>query len=165
MPVRDKFPKGYFEDNPYDGLDAQAMYERIRWGNAPTETFEIDGPEDMATLGTVAMLDMEQGAVKFGEDEAPFLALGTDSNRLYIVPIVDGEPMDIPSGPYVEIGEMFQLDYYSDKGGEDAYYYHEHEEPFPRLYMNLESGVCILEPAEMEDGSRSYAVSDEGVIG
>lgn len=165
MPGRKDFPKSYFEDNPYEGLDAHEMYERIRWGNAPHETFDIDAPEDMATLGNVAALDLNEGKAEFEENEAPYLALGTDSNRLYIVPIVDGEPMDIPEGPYVQIAEVRQLDYYSDKGGEEAYYYHEHEPPFPALYMNLETGVCILEPSEMEDGSRSYAVSDEGVIG
>lgn len=165
MPVRDKFPKGYFEDNPFEDLSAEEMYEALRWGNEPAEVFDIDGPEDMATLGTVAMLDLAHGRATFTEEEAPYLALGTESNYLYIVPRVNGEPVDIPEGPYVAVGELQQTDYYSDKGGEEAYYYHEHEEPFPTLYMHLETGVCIVEPANMEDGSRSYAVGEEGVIG
>lgn len=166
MPIRDKFPKKYFDGNPYEGETPEEMYRRLRWGNEPTETFDLEMPESMVSLGEVAMVVLDGKSTKFLEHEAPYMAIGAASNQIYIVPKDDnGQPVDVPVGPYVEIGTIRQIDYYSDKGGTDAYYYHEHEEPFPKVYMHMESGVCVVEPAEMEDGSRSYAVGDEGVIG
>lgn len=165
MPERDKFPQEYFDGNPYEENTPEETYERIQWGNSPRETFEVTAPEPLVTLGDVAQICTPKGNVKFSEDEAPFLALGTDSNKLYFVPKVGNEPVDIPDGPYHYIGIVTQLDYYSDKGGEPAYYYHEHESPFPHLYQERESGVCILIPSTCKDGSKSYAVGDEGVIG
>jgi hypothetical protein len=165
MPIRDKFPKGYFDENPYEGLEPHEIYERLQWGNKPKEIFSIDAPEALVTLGTLALLANEADSFEFDEESAPFLAVGTDSNRLYVVPAdKDGAPINVPSGPYEEVCILVQTDYISQKGGEDAYYFHEHEMPFPTLYMHKETGVMIIEPAENE-GSRSYAVSDEGVIG
>lgn len=166
MPIRDQFPKEYFDGNPYEGIEPEEAYKRLRWGNEPQETFEIEGPEDMATIGTVAKVITDRGTVKYEEHEAPYLAIGLQTNRVYIVPAHGGKPVEsIPDGPYEELATIHQIDYYSDKGGEEAYYYHEHEEPFPRLYLDETSGVGVIEPAEMEDGSRSYAVGDEGIIG
>lgn len=165
MPERDKFPKEYFDSNPYESNTPEETYQKIRWGNAPQETFELDAPEAMATIGDVAQLVTTQGKVRFSENEAPFLALGANSNFLYIVPKCAGMPVNIPNGPYTLIATLKRIDYYSDKGGDDAYYYHNHEPPYPNLYMHLSSGVCILCPSECDDGSRSYAVSDEGIIG
>lgn len=167
MPERDKFPREYFEGNPYEGESPEGTYQRVRWGNEPQEIFEIDAPEPLATIGDVALLGLEQGDVKFSEHEAPFLALGTQSNVLYIVPKdSNGEPVDVPcDGDWEYVGTMDQIDYYSDKGGEDAYYYHEHEPPYPSLYVHRASGVCMLVPSECDDGSKSYAVGDEGIIG
>ena len=166
MPTRDYFPKAYFDGNPYDGVSVEEMYEKLRWGNKPEQVFEIEGPEDMATVGTVAKIVTSSGVVEYSEEEAPFLAIGRETNRLYIVPFdSEGGPCDIPEGGYTELAEIRQIDYYSDKGGEEAYYYHEHEAPFPTLYLDDVTGVAVIEPAEMDDGSRSYAVGDEGVIG
>jgi hypothetical protein len=166
MPIRDSFPKEYFDGNPYEGETPEEAYKRLRWGNEPNEVFEIDAPEPMATIGTVAKLIAQGGSVSYTEAEAPYLAVGLETNRVYIVPRrPDGGPVDIPSGPYTDLGLIQQIDYYSDKGGEEAYYYHEHEAPFPSLCIHEGSGVALIEPDEMEDGSRSYAVGDEGIIG
>lgn len=164
MPERDKYPREYFEGNPYEAETPWEMYEKLRWGNASQETFEVDAPEAMATLGDVAVLDLGDCQIRFDEDEAPYLAVGHESNRLYIVPADENGPVDIPESGFVDLGEVRQIDYYSDKGGEAAYYYHEHEAPYPRLLIHP-CGVMMLEPSEMEDGSRSFAVSDEGIIG
>lgn len=164
MPERDKFPKKYFDGNPYEGVDPEDAYKRLRWGNEPQESFEIEGPEDMVTIGDVAQVITSRGTVEFEEGEA-YLAVGMETNRVYIVPCEGGEPVDVPDGPYTELAEIYQIDYTSDKGGEEAYYFHEHEEPYPRLCWNEETGVGMIEPEEMEDGSRSYAVGDEGIIG
>jgi hypothetical protein len=166
MPGRKDFPQAYFDENPYEGLSPEEVYTRLQWGNEPQTLFEVDAPEAMVTLGELAALYTEGDEVDYSEEEAPYLALGADSNRLYIVPKDEhGAPVDVPLGPYVEVCELTQTDYYSDKGGESAYYYHEHEDPYPTLYINLQSGVMIIEPAQTEDGARSYAVGDEGVIG
>lgn len=165
MPERDKFPKEYFDGNPYEDNTPEETYQRIQWGNNPKEIFNIEAPEPLAALGCVAQICTPKGNVQFSEFEAPFLALGTYTNKLYFVPKIGDEPVDIPYGPYNHIGIVTQLDYYSDKGGAEAYYYHEHEPPYPHLYQNKESGVCVLIPSKCEDGSRSYAVGDEGVIG
>jgi hypothetical protein len=166
MPIRDKFPSEYFAGNPYEGLSPEEIYQKLQWGNDPKAVFEVDAPEPLVTLGDVAMLVSESEQVEFTEDEAPFLALGVESNRLYIVPKDEnGEPIDVPEGPYEEVCQLVQTDYYSEKGGDDAYYFHEHEAPYPTLYIHLETGVMLVEPAETGEGVRSYAVSDEGVIG
>jgi hypothetical protein len=164
MPERDKFPREYFDGNPYEGETPEGAYRRIRWGNEPQEIFDIEAPEPLATIGDLAQLVMEDGTIQFLEHESPFVAVGTHSNVIYFVPKVDGKPMDIPDSGYEFAGFVSRMDYFSDKGGNDAYYYHDHEPPFPILYMH-DSGVGMLVPSECEDGSRSYAVGDEGVIG
>lgn len=164
MPERDHYPREYFEGNPYEGETPEATYKRLRWGNDPQETFTISAPEPLATLGDVAQICARQGSMKFSEAQAPFLALGTYTNFLYFVPKQNGRPVNVPRGPYHYVDVIIRLDYYSDKGGEPCYYYHEHEAPFPLLYSSPR-GVCLLVPATCSDGSRSYAVGDEGVIG
>jgi hypothetical protein len=166
MPIRDQFPAEYFTGNPYEGLDPEDVYRKIQWGNEPQELYEIDAPEALANLGEVAMLASEVDELEYSEDEAPFLAVGVETNRLYVVPKGEnGEPVDIPSSGYVQVCPIVQTDYYSSKGGEDAYYYHEHEDPFPMLYVHPQTGVMIIEPNRDDEGKRSYAVGDEGVIG
>ena len=165
MPERDHYPKEYFESNPYEGETPEDAYRRVRWGNEPQETFEIDSPEPLITMGDVAKIYTPGGIAHFREHEAPFLALGTETNILYFVPKRNGMPVNVPNGPYELIDTVTRLDYYSDKGGEQCYYYHDHEPPYPKLYIHKRSGVCRLVPSQCSDGSRSYAVGDEGVIG
>ncbi len=165
MPERDKFPKKYFEGNPYEGIEPEDAYRRLRWGIEPQEIFEIHSPEPLITLGDIAKIFTPNGVAKFAEYEAPFLALGTLTNILYFIPKVGGRPVHVPKHPLKFVCVVTRIDYYSDKGGEAAYYYHDHEPPYPWLYQQPSTGVCILKPSTCEDGSRSYAVGDEGVIG
>lgn len=165
MPERDHYPREYFEGNPYEGETPEAAYKRLRWGNSPQETFELDAPEPLVTLGDVAKIFAGQGIAQFSEKEAPFLAVGTRTNFIYFVPKRNGMPVNIPSGPYTFLDVVTRLDYYSDKGGSPCYYYHDHEPPYPLLYMNKKSGVCLLCPSACKDGTRSFAVGDEGIIG
>jgi len=166
MPGRDDFDSEIFEGNPFEGLNSKEVYRKLRWGNEPDEIFTVNAPESMATLGTVARIDSGETTFEFDESEAPFLAVGTKSNMLYIVPRDErGNPQSpIPSGPYEEIGEITRLDYYSNKGDEECYFFHEHESPFPILVENPETGIQMVIPVD-NDGSRSYAVDEEGVIG
>lgn len=164
MPERDSFPREYFESNPYEDDSPEEAYQKLRWGNEPQEVFEINAPEPLITLGDIAKIFTPDGTVEFTEAQAPFLALGTKSNFLYFVPKRGGKPCHVPKGPFAFQTPVLRLDYYSDKGGEPCYYYHDHESPYPCLYMHS-SGVGILRPSLCADGSRSYAVSDEGIIG
>jgi hypothetical protein len=162
-----------FEGNPYDNHTTEEMYESLRWDNSPNALYEIDAPEPMATIGDVAKLKIKnpvkgKRTYNFKEESAPFLAVGKDSNQLYIVP-KDGEyPLNVPeldleSDEWEFRGEVKETHYYSDKGEDNAYYYHEHQKPFPELYVH-ETGVGVLVPAD-NDGEPSYAVIKEGIIG
>lgn len=174
MPERDKYPKKYFSGNPFEGKDAFAMYKELRWGEEWREAFEIDAPEDMAVLGYVSLIVVRTGAtsskpqkVKWKKGKGPYLAIGRKSNGIYIVPREGGEPVNVPSDGYDHIGTAIRTEYWSDKGGEEALYYHDHEKPFPRIYFHEDSGCFYYKPARVGRGktARSYAVGKEGIIG
>jgi len=165
MPTRKDFPRRYFLQNPFDGDGPEQMYRRLRWGNSPRESWEVEGPEDMAALGTLAQIVTPSGSKKWSEARGPFLAVGVDSNWLYVVPRRGRGPIgEIPSGPYVELCSVVQTDYYSKKGNDIAYYYHEHEPPYPVLAQHRASGCAVILP-QSHRGGRSYAVGEEGIIG
>ncbi len=156
-----------FDGNPYEGEDPRDMYSRLRWGNSPSAVFTINAPEPMAAIGEVAKIHCGKNRVlvSYKENEGPFLAVGRDSNLLYIIArAADGSPIDVPSNHYRPIIKITGIDYYSDKGGEIVYYFHEHEPPYPTL-MQHNSGVCFIQPAILADGGRSYVVDDAGIIG
>lgn len=167
MPVRDRFPVEYFQGNPLRGETAEGAYKRLQWGNNPRNAWEIEAPEPMAVLGQLAkFVPMGGKAQKFREGEY-FLSVGVRSNKVYFVPIGarSGGPIDFPKQflqrvePYAVIT---RVDYYSSKGGEEGYYYHDHEKPYPSLYKCGRHFVIV--PARHR-GGRSYAVNDEGIIG
>lgn len=160
MPTRDKYPAEYFDSNPFEGESLQGMYKRLQWGNEPREVFEIEAPEPLVALGEAAQLFLPDRILQWEEGEA-HLAIGAETNRIYIFPVGSEE---IPEDGFKSMGESTQIDYYSDKGKEAGYYYHEHESPFPTVYA-AKGGYFVIEPEENEDGTRSYAVSDEGIIG
>lgn len=159
MPKRNNYPKKYFTGNPLEG-EPEDIYRRIQWGNEPREIIPIEAPEPLVALGEVARLELEDVVFHWDEGEA-HIAVGAESNRVYIF---SPDEEEIPAEGYREVGQVERTDYYSDKGGEPGYYYHEHEEPYPQCLIHSEKSVIILEPEETEDG-RSYAVSDEGIIG
>jgi hypothetical protein len=148
MPTRKDFPKKYFTDNPLEG-DPVDAYRRIQWGNEPTDILSIDAPEPLVALGNAAQLVLGDRRLEFEEGEA-FIAIGVESNRVYILPKGTTE---VPEDGYESQGEVRQTDYVSGKGGEEAYYFHEHEGPFPDCLLHP-SGVIVLEPIETEDCRR-----------
>lgn len=157
-----------FEGNPFEGLGPSQVYRRLRWGERERERWAIVAPEPLASLGIVARLDYGRWSARYGDEgTAPFLAVGTRTNRLYVVPRdAQGGPVDIGHsvGPTRRLGLLRRTDYVSVKGGQDAYYYHRHERPFPTLRINPRTGVQVVVPARMR-GRRSYAVSDAGIVG
>lgn len=166
MPVRDKFPAAYFTTNPLAGESPHGAYKRLQWGNNPRQTFRVEAPEPMAVLGQLAKLFFVGGGKEsYGEGEM-FVAVGTRSNLVYLVPMTrDGKPVDFPKrfmSKLEAISPLRRIDYYSEKGGEAGYYYHDHEKPFPMVYGCDDHFVIV--PAKHR-GGRSYAVNDEGIIG
>ena len=155
----------HFEGNPLGHLNAQQAYEELRWGNASTGAYELDGPEpELIELGRLVLLELDTVIFEWDECEAPYLAVGLESNRLYGLPIgPDGHPEDL-GGPLEYGGAVHETHYIADKGGDDAYWFHPHEAPLPQLWANPETGAFVIEPADHEGGP-SYVVGPEGIIG
>ena len=164
-----------FQENPFAGLDAGEIYSELRWGDTPNEQWEIHAPEPLAGLGELAALHFSGRAPRHGnerwdEDEGPFVAVGANSNRVYLIPRDEqGAPIRripefTPNKGWVLCGRLKRTDYYSVKAGEPAYYYHDHEKPYPTLWEHRKSGVRLLVPAR-HNGKRSYGVVKEGIVG
>lgn len=164
---RDEYSEA-FKGNPFEGKSPTDVYKSLQWGNNPRETFDIEAPEPLVNLGEVAKIKLAGGHIEqISDKEAPYLALGTESNYLYIIHRDEnGEPVDVPLDfeEYDLVGKVMATHYYSDKGGEKAYYYHNHEKPYPLLYRHEYTGVCVLIPQD-NNGLPSYAVAIEGIIG
>lgn len=159
-----------FDGNPYEGMNPYEIYESVKWGNNPANVYNIDAPEPVISLGELAKIVTNEIEQDFSEKEAPYLAIGAESNYIYIIPKHNNKPLNkIPefnpdSKEWQEKGYVEETHYYSDKGEEEAYYYHEHENPYPNIWFHKKSGVCILIPSD-NDGKPSYAVAKEGIIG
>lgn len=166
MPTRDRFPAEYFEANPLEGETPEAAFKRLQWGNNPRNTYRLEAPEPMAVLGRLAKLFYVGGKSQSFPDWEMFVAVGVASNRYYLVPMDEQRrPIDFPRDFFEgcrPVVQVRRIDYYSEKGGEPGYYFHDHEKPYPMLYGYEDHFVC--EPAAMKKG-RSYAVNDEGIIG
>lgn len=167
MPIRDKFPSKYFDGNPFEGLNPHEVYKKLQWGNKPKNTWMIEAPEPMCVLGRLAKLRMAQTnrEQKF-RDYSYYVTTGVYSNHVYFVPIVRGHKPASFAKDFLQraapIAKISRTDYFSEKGGDEGYYYHDHEPPYPTLLEY--GGHYILAPAQHR-GARSYAVGSEGIIG
>jgi len=165
MPTRDHFPAKYFEDNPLEGEGPHGAYRRLQWGRNPRRSWNIEAPEPMAVLGRLAKIVFLGGKRESFADWDFYVAVGTNSNCVYLVPMEKRRPIPFPKDflkSCEDIAQIKQIDYYSEKGGDEGYYYHVHEKPYPML-MGCEDHF-VLKPAR-HNGGRSYAVNDEGIIG
>lgn len=167
---RDEFSDA-FEDNPLAGLSPDEMYQEIRWGDVPTERWGIDAPEPLVSMGELAALVLtgRNRTEEHDEDDGPFLAVGVKTRRLYLLPrMEDGGPCRRVTrfNPKIWLsrGRVRRTDYFSVKGGEACYFYHDHERPFPRLWEHPRSGVRFIE-ASVHKGKPSYTVVAEGIVG
>jgi len=158
---RDVFP-GVFAGNPFHGMNPKAIYKEIQWGNTPKEIIDIDAPEALVSLGTLAKLKLLKNSINVNKD-CFNLAIGCTSNILYIFP-VDERIIPELDDNWGFMGLVKQTDYYSDKGGEECYYYHKHEKPYPALLSHMDTSVHIIVPQDF-NGQRSYAVIKEGIVG
>lgn len=167
---REEFANRFEEGNPYTKKSPQQLYKSLRWGNESTEEFIFDGPEEMASLGILAKIYFVENKtkIKFSERNGPFLAVGKDSNYLYVVTRnVDGSPTNVHNDfdDYKLFAHVKRTDYYSDKNNEPAYYYHKHEKPYPLAYISPDSNTIVLIPDQLKSGHPSYIVREEGIIG
>lgn len=157
---REEF-KHAFGENPFEGKTPEEIYKLIQWGNNPTEIIEIDAPEAIISLGLLAKLYLTNGnCVKFRKGSY-HLAIGENSNQLYAFP--KGNTTIPQRGWEYTNVKVKRTDYHSKKGGEDCYYYHNHERPYPGLIFHPR-GLYILVPQRFK-GQRSYAVIKEGIVG
>lgn len=165
-----------FTGNPFAGHSNQQVYKALRWGDEPNDEWAITAEEGLASLGELAQLKTAGGRVfeEWGDDDGgPFVAVGQQTNRVYLIPRADDDgpirkippfrPRQNPQS-WRKIGLIRQIDYYSTKAGEDAYYYHEHQRPLPTLWEHRRTGVCVLVPASNR-GKKSYGVVKEGIVG
>lgn len=152
----------HFDGNPFDGVDPQTIYKKLRWGNNPKKVIQVYAPEPIVGLGHLAKLFLEDGSVLNAKNKI-HLAVGANTNFIYLFP---NKTTTIPyhSEKWKSIGLVKQTDYYSDKGNEDCYYYHEHEAPYPILSKCPGKSIYMLIPQSFK-GRRSYAVIKEGIVG
>jgi hypothetical protein len=166
MPERLKYAH-LFERNPFEGKNPTETFSLLHWGNRSKRVIDIDAPEPLVMLGMMAKLCMQDRELRFSKGEA-FLAVGQNSNELYIIPRVANAPMKVipsfsPRG-VKRVGPVLATHYLSTKGGsEEHYYYHDHESPFPILYLH-KSGIGYIR-ASNHNGKPSYAVGKEGIVG
>lgn len=161
-----------FDGNPFEGLNPNQVYKELRWGDVPVEKWKIDSPEPLVSLGELAALFLSRAKnprEEWPEDEGPFVAVGTRTNRVYLLPrIEDGGPARkvtrFNPKTWQEQGKVRRTDYFSVKGGEPAYYYHDHQSPLPSLWEHPSTGVRLLVPA-VHKGKPSYGVVTEGIVG
>lgn len=162
---RDKFDARSFETNPYKGKSPRQIYKSLQWGNTPNSVVEIKSPESLIALGRLATLYHSGTCLLSGKNY--FLCVGSSSNYLYFLPIKNKRvPVKTHSGQaWVKSCKVTRTDYLSSKGeNEENYYYHNHEKPFPELYVDRGTGVGILIPSNNK-GKRSYAVIEAGIVG
>jgi hypothetical protein len=167
---RDRFQYA-FDGNPYEDVPPLEAYSRIQWNREPEEVWQLEAPEPLVALGDVAGFDWGGDRLELWEDgpSAPYLAVGRDSNLLYVLPKTRGAPpkrvpkFNPKSAAWQKVGPVYQTDYYSNKGDEAGYYYHQHEPPYPTMWIH-NSGCRVMVPAKHR-GGRSYVVADEGIIG
>jgi hypothetical protein len=167
MPERLRYAH-LFEGNPFANKDVQSTFSLLHWGNQFERTTEIDAPEPLVMLGMMAKFYSASAGGKefvFRKGEA-FLAVGHKSNVLYVIPRKNNKPADVPAirNMSQNLGKIRRTDYWASKGGTtEHYYYHDHEQPYPTLYVH-ESGAGYLRPATYK-GRPSYAVGKEGIVG
>jgi len=167
MPERERYAH-LFDRNPFEGKNPEKVFSLLNWGNAHQNVISIEAPEPLVMLGMTALLKMKDRILHFGKGEA-FMAVGTQSNEIYIIPRVRNEPIPVVhafSRQRVKlVGQIKETHYLSTKGGNvEHYYYHKHQSPYPSLWIHLGTGVGYLRAAP-NGGQPSYAVGAEGIVG
>jgi hypothetical protein len=165
MPARGAWP--WARRSPLAGQTPEEQYRAIRWGRRPREHLVLDVPalrraQDLVCLGRLRALylalDDDHDEVLTALRPYPYLCVGAADNRLYVGGGATGAMARRRLwGQPGSRRTIRQVDYDSVKGRTRAYFYHDHERPFPRLEV-LPSGY----PAYRGGG---YKVGADGIIG
>src|SRR5690349_5664412 len=140
MPERQRFAH-LFRGNPFRGTEPEEAFSLLNWGNQAQRSYPIEAPEALVMLGMCKMLVLDDRRLTFRRGES-FLAVGHDSNELYILPRVNnGPPRRVPEfnrRTFRCLGEVVRTEYLSTKGKsrKENHYYHDHEPPYPCLWLN-----------------------------
>jgi hypothetical protein len=148
------------------GTDPTDQYRELRWGNEPKWDLDVEVPgmsrrQTLVELGRLRVLVLRgpRGTVEAKLPRPyPHLGVGTEDHRIYVC----GGSSDRLArarawGPPGTRYTVLRVDYDADKGGEDVYWYHAHESPFPTLLV-LPSGH-----AQYRGGG--YHVEAAGIVG
>jgi len=155
---------GAFSGNPFDGLSPEEIYKEIQWGNKPKKVVKINAPEPLVLLGHLACLVFSDNSGIEIEENIINLAIGAYSNIIYLFPI-NSKTITNFNNNWKKDKLIKETHYYSNKGNEECYYYHEHEKPYPRLYRHPKRANYIIAPQNFNGNQRSYAVIKEGIVG
>ncbi len=140
------------------------QYRDLRWGLEPRfeRTVTVPGMrrrEAVAELGLLRVLYLRRpdGSVVTWRVPRPYpwLAVGAKSGRLWIVPRRAMNLSALAGMPKAG-WRVIRTDYTALKGDEDAYWYHDHEAPFPRLYRV---------DGHVQYRGGGYFVAPEGIVG
>lgn len=126
-----------------DALKARKQYELAHWGIPPTRETPVDAPgmkvkQALWALGKLRTLVFLDGSILRTKRPYPYLAVGERDNRIYFVG--EGELEMSRAGKWGPVGsrrQVTRIDYDAFKGDETklVYWYHEHEPPYPTLYI------------------------------
>lgn len=140
------------------------QYEAMRWGLKPRHERTVTVPgmkrrEAVAELGILRVLYLQRRdgsrVVWRLPRPYPWLAVGAQSGRLWIVPKRDLDLSALAGMPAAG-WHVVRTDYTALKGDEDAYWYHDHEAPFPRLRRV---------DGQVQFHGGGYFVAAEGIVG
>jgi len=168
MPERFKYSH-LFRGNPFRGETPTTAFSLLHWGNQHERVTEIDAPEPLVMLGMMVHCILDTGLkIAFNKGQA-FLAVGHVTNYLYVVPLIRNQPIALvptfSAARMKRVGKVARTDYLASKGEKrTSYYYHDHEPPYPSLWVDETSGCGYIRPAN-HNGKPSYAVGKEGIVG
>jgi hypothetical protein len=146
--------------------DALEQYDQLRWGRAPGRLVEVryQGKlaQDLVALGELRALVFEGGRGIKARKPFPWLAVGAEDNRLYVV---GGSTSAVAKergwGTGGSRKELWQIHYSSIKGRgrgtKSVYWFHDFEPQRPVLHVVPGGWPEIL--------GGDYFVADAGIVG
>ncbi len=149
-------------------LSAEDQYTAVHWGDAPRRHSTVECPalrkkQALVMLGklrAVFWTDPETGeeGVITPRRPYPFLTFGQKDNRIYVC---GGSTAEMARkklwGPVGSRRWITRTDYDAKKGGEDVYWYHDHEPPYPELEV-LRGGFPAYRGGQ-------YWIEEAGIVG
>jgi hypothetical protein len=159
---REEYSSAFKGENPFKNKNPIEIYNIIQWGNKPKNIFPINAPEPLISLGHLAKLFFEDETYLELDENQVHITIGANSNIIYFFPYGTRSVPSFNKKSWLEGNKIIRTDYFSEKGGEPCYYYHNHEIPYPTIWYH--KTVSILLPDTYKN-KPSYAVIKEGIVG